>query len=107
MFDGAENGKGVVLDSLPTSWTFEKTAANGEKSRINFMNEVLVKNKQMDKDIHFYDAKGALTFTIHSTYIFTADKNGTNIQRKLTNFEGPERIAGFLPKSVVKENEIV
>ena len=45
MFNGAEDGKGVVKDDYLNSWTFEKTAANGEKSHIYFMNEVLVENK--------------------------------------------------------------
>jgi len=56
MFNGAEDGKGVVKDDAKDSWTFEKTAANGEKSHIYFKNEVLVKNKQFSKDLHFYDA---------------------------------------------------
>jgi hypothetical protein len=61
----------------------------------------------MDKDIHFHDDKGILTFTIHSTYYFTANVNGgTTIRRTLTNFVGPPPIAAFLPNGVVHENEI-
>jgi len=107
MFNGAEDGKGVVKDSTANSWTFEKTDENGAKSHNYFKNEVLVENKQMDKDIHFHDEKGNLKFTIHSTYYFTACANGTSIRRTLTNFVGPPPIAGFLPKGVVHENEIV
>jgi len=61
----------------------------------------------MNKDIHFYDEDGDLKFTVHSAYIFTAVKNGTRMRRTLTNFNGPAPIAGFLPKGVVHENEIV
>ena len=107
MFNGAEDGKGIVKDDFKNAWTFEKTDDDGQKSHNYFKNEVLVENKQMDKDIHFYDEMGNLKFTIHSTYIFTACENGTSIQRKLTNFDGLAPIANFLPKGVVHENEIV
>jgi hypothetical protein len=45
MFNGAEDGKGVVIDSMTNAWTFEKTDANGAKSYNYFKNEVLVENK--------------------------------------------------------------
>lgn len=111
MFNGAENGKGVIKDYAADSWTFEKTDAKGQKSHNYFKNEVLAKHKrikQMDKDIHFHDESGNLKFTIHSTYFFFPIKEGTRIRRTLTNFVGPPPIADFLAKSgVVHENEIV
>ena len=45
MFNGAEDGKGVVKDSMSNAWTFEKTDAEGAKSHNKFKNEVLVENK--------------------------------------------------------------
>ena len=107
MFNGAEDGKGIVKDETPNSWTFEKTDENGAKSHNYFKNEVLVESKQMDKDIDFHDENGNRKFTVHSTYIFTACENGTKIQRLLTKFDGLAPIANFLPKGVVHENEIV
>ena len=107
MFNGCEDGKAIVKDEAANSWTFEKTDEKGAKSHNYFMNEVLVENKQFDKDIKFTDEKGNVKFTIHSTYIFTASENGTNIQRLLTNFDGIAPIANFLPKGVVHENEVV
>jgi len=61
----------------------------------------------MEKDIHMYDEKGNLKFTVHSTYYFSACPNGTSIRRTLTNFYGLAPIANFLPKGVIHENEIV
>lgn len=112
MFNGAEDGKGIVKDSAADSWTFEKTDEKGQKSHNYFKNEVLQEHKrikQMDKDIHFHDESGNLKFTIHSTYFFFPIPNadGTRIRRTLTNFVGPPPIAGFLPKGVDHENEIV
>ena len=107
MFDGAEDGKGIVKDSNINSWTFEKTAADGSKSHNYFKNEVLVENKRMDKDYHCHDEKGNVKFTVHSTYYFSACPNGTSIRRTLTNFDGLAQIANFLPKGVIHENEIV
>ena len=112
MFNGAEDGKGIVKDSAVDSWTFEKTDEKGQKSHNYFKNEVLAEHKrikQMDKDIHFHDESGNLKFTIHSTYYFFPIPNadGTRIRRTLTNFVGPAPIAGFLPKGVDHENEIV
>jgi hypothetical protein len=44
MFNGAEDGKGVVKDSMINAWTFEKTDTEGLKSHNYFKNEVLVEN---------------------------------------------------------------
>ena len=41
MFNGAEDGKGIVKDSAVDSWTFEKTDEKGQKSHNYFKNEVL------------------------------------------------------------------
>jgi hypothetical protein len=49
MFNGAENGKGALKDDFDDMWTFEKTAENGEKSRIYFKNEVLADKKLIAK----------------------------------------------------------
>ena len=107
MFNGAEDGKGIVKDETANSWTFEKTDDKGLKSHNYFKNEVLVTNKQMDKDIHFYDENGNEKFRIHSTYYFESCQNGTKIRRTLTNFDGLAPIANFLPKGVIHENDIV
>ena len=106
MFSGCEDGKGILKDETENSWTFEKTEENGSKVHYFFKNEVLVENKQMDKDLTIQDENG-VRFNIHSTYIFTASENGTNIQRLLTNFNGKAPILNFLPKGVVHENGVV
>ena len=51
-----KEGKAVLKDSMTNAWTFEKA----NKSYNYFKNEVLVENKQMDKDIHVCGADGAL-----------------------------------------------
>jgi len=45
---------------------------------------------------------------MHMIFIFTANANGTsNIQRKITNFDGPERVVGIIPKFIGGENETI